>query len=254
MVADVGRSQPPRPHSMLACVQPGAPNEPCQADLLDTYTRLLTPWVVQAVATAAPVKGHGVEGREILTREEGTNAALLGAGYTGEIPVRGYGAYRATTPPWITGTLVGAFTSVHRIGDVVLTANPGEAYPDIRFGVSQEISGEQAFFTFGLANDQLGYLIAPTTEYGWITTSNPGNDNSLFNVAPQYGDHLMCTQTAAAIALGFDSTGNAQPYGSNAPAPNCAVLTASDVLPTGPTPQQPWPFADGTALPSPFPQ
>jgi hypothetical protein len=252
MVADVGRSQPPRPHSNPLCDQPG--QETCNVDKLDTYTRLLTPWVVRAVSAAVPVKGHDVDGREVLTREAGTNPALLGVTYSGEVPVRGYGAYRAATPPWFTGTLIGAFTSVHRIGDVLLTAAPGEAYPDIRFGVSKEITGEQAFFTFGLANDQLGYLIAPTTEYAWITTSQPGNDNSFFNVAPQYGDHLMCTDTAAAVALGFAPTHDPAPYGADAPAPACAVLTAADLLPTGPTPQQPWPFGDGTALPPPFPQ
>jgi len=251
MVADVGRSQPPRPHSNPNCDQAG--QETCNVDQLDTYTHLLTPWVVQAVATAVPVTGQGIDGREVMTREEAVNGALLGVTYTGEVPVRGYGAYRASTPPWVTGSVIGTFASAHRIGDVLLTASPGEAYPDIRFGVMQSVSREQAFFTFGLANDQLGYLIAPTSEYGWITTSNVGNDNSFFNVAPQYGDHLMCSQTAAAEALGFSATGNAAPYGPNAPAPNCTALTASDLLPTGPTPQQPWLFGDGTALPSPFP-
>lgn len=254
MVADVGRSQPPRPHSNPKCDQPG--QETCDVDQLDTYTHLLTPWVLNAVATAKPVQGNGIDGREVLTRDAATNPALVGVTYTGLVPVRGYGAYRAATPPWMNGNIIGAFTSVHRIGNVLLTASPGEAYPDIRFGVNNEVQGEQAFFTFGLANDQLGYLIAPTTEYGWITTSNPGNDNSLFNVAPQYGDHLMCTQTALAEALGFTATGNTAPYGANAPAPNCTAVTASDLLPMGPAPQQPWPYPnpDGVALPSPFPQ
>ena len=253
MVADVGRSQPPRPFSNPICIPKGHPVEVCEADKLDTYTRLLTPWVVEAVAAAGPVKGQGVDGTEVVTRETGTNPALLGVTYTGEVPVRGYGAYRASTPPWVTGTLIGTITSAHRIGQVLLTAAPGEAYPDIRFGVDKEVSGEQAFFTFGLANDQLGYLIAPTSEYGWISTSSPGNDNSLFNVAPQYGDHLMCTQTTAAIALGFPATDDPAPYGSKAPAPNCTALTATDVIPAGPVLQQPWPFGDGVAVNTPTP-
>lgn len=249
MVADVGRSQPPRPHSNPLCGEPG--QETCDVDQLDTYTHLLTPWVVQAVAAAVPVHGQGVAGSEVLTREAATNPALVGVTYSGEVPVTGYGAIRAGTPPWMTGNVIGTFTSAHRIGDVLLTANPGEAYPDIRFGVAKETSGEQALFTFGLANDQLGYLIAPTTEYGWITTSNVGNDNSFFNVAPQYGDHLMCTQTALAEGLGFAATNDPQPYGADAPAPNCTALTASDVIGTGPTPQQPWPFGDGVPGPPP---
>jgi hypothetical protein len=252
MVADVGRSQPPRPHSDPGC---GAAHHPtCDVDLLDTYTRLLTPWVLSAVHGAVPVQGRGVSGAETLVREAAVNGALLGVSYTGEVPVRGYGAYRSATPPFTTGTVVGSYVSVHRVGNLLLTAAPGEAYPDIRNAVNAQIAGTQATFTFGLANDQLGYIIAPTTEYGWITTSQPGNDNAFFNVAPQFGDHVMCTQVALAQRIGFRGSGQAQPYGSNAPAPVCAALTADDALPAGPAPQQPWPFGDGIALPPPFPQ
>src|SRR5207245_4988286 len=143
-------------------------------------------------------------------------------------PVRGYGAYRSTTPPWISGGIVGTFVSVHRLGDIMLTTNPGEAYPDIRFGVLKQLSGLQAAFTFGLANDQLGYLIAPASEYPWITTSNPGNDNALFNVSATYGDHVLCTQTSEATALGFTPTGATQPYGTDANPPACPAYHVAD--------------------------
>jgi hypothetical protein len=252
MVADVGRSQPPRPNSDAQCDKAG--HVSCNVDKLDTYTRLLAPWVLEAVRTASAVKGTEVEGEEVLTRETATNPALVGVSYSGEVPVRGYGAYRSATTPWIAGNVIGADVSVHRVGDLMLTAAPGEAYPDIRFGLAASVQPPQAIFTFGLANDQLGYIIAPATEYGWITTSNPGNDNSFFNVAPQYGDHVLCTMTYEAKNLGFRLTGNPAPYGSAAPAPACAALTATDVLPAGPAPQQPWPFGDGAALPSPAPQ
>src|SRR4029077_504583 len=152
MVADVGRSQPPRPHSNPQCGATG--QESCDVDQLDTYTRLLTPFVLSAVAGAQPVSGQGVSGTQTMIRDSATNPALLGVSYSGEVPVRGYGAYRSATPPWVTGTLIGAFTSALRIGDVLLTANPGEAYPDVRFGLTNEVKGMQATFTFGLANDQ----------------------------------------------------------------------------------------------------
>ena len=252
MVADVGRSQPPRPTSDARCGQAGHPS--CDVDQLDTYTRLLTPWVLRAVSTAVPVRGSAVTGAETFTREAATNPALIGVTYSGEVPVRGTGAYRAATAPWVAGNVIGTVVSTHRIGDVLLTAAPGEAYPDIRGGVAAQITGMQAVFTFGLANDQLGYIVAPTTEYGWITTSNPGNDNSFFNVAPQYGDHVLCTQTAQALSLGFTATGNTQPYGAAAPAPACAAIAASDAAPPGPSPQQPWPFGEGVTLPPPAPQ
>jgi hypothetical protein len=247
MVADVGRSQPPRPHSDAKCGQAGHPS--CDVDALDTWTRLFTPWVVNAAIHAVQVQGTQVAGDEVFTREVATNPALLGVSYSGEGPIRGTGAYRAVTAPWVTGDVIGTFASAHRLGNILLTANPGEAYPDVRFGVSNEIAAPQAFFTFGLANDQLGYLIAPASEYPWITYSQPGNDNGFFNVSVQYGDHLYCTETAEAQALGFAATNNAQPYGPNAQAPNCSALAASDAVPMGPAPQQPWVLGDGVTAP-----
>ncbi|HEV3231583.1 MAG TPA: hypothetical protein VG245_04950 [Candidatus Dormibacteraeota bacterium] len=249
MVADVGRSQPPRPNTFANCDQPGQPT--CNADKLETWTRLFTPWVVAAVADAVPVRGTTVAGTEVLTREAATNPALLGVSYSGEGPVQGTGAYRSVTTPWVAGNLIGTFASAHRLGDILLTANPGEAYPDIRFGVGREIKAPQAFFTFGLANDQLGYLIAPASEYPWITYSNVGNDNSFFNVSVQYGDHLYCTETAETVALGFTPTNDPQPYGPNATQPQCAALTASDAVPPGPAPQQPWLLGSGVAVAAP---
>src|SRR5207302_2536229 len=134
MVADVGRSQPPRPNSDGACDSTG--HVSCDVDRLDTWTRLFTPWVVTAVHGAVTVRGDRIGNREVFTREAATNAALLGVSYSGEVPVRGYGAYRSTLPPWASGDVIGTFASAHRIGDVLLTANPGEAYPDVRIAVS----------------------------------------------------------------------------------------------------------------------
>jgi hypothetical protein len=250
MPADVGRTQPPRPISDPKCNDPGHPD--CNLDQLTTWTRLFTPWVVQAVKGAVPVHGTTVESREVFTREAITNPALLGVSYSGEAPARGYGAYRSATPPWITGDMLGTFVSAHRLGNILLTANPGEAYPDIRFGLLSQLAAPQAAFTFGLANDQLGYLIAPASEYPWITYSNPGNDNSFFNVSVNYGDHDYCTQTAAAEKIGFKAgPPNPAPYGPDAVTPDCATLTAADAVPQGPAPQQPWPFGDGVDTGSP---
>ena len=250
MPADVGRTQPPRPHSDPNCDTPG--HIDCNLDQLMTWTRIFTPWVVQAVQDAQPVRGTTVASQETFTREAVTNPALFGVSYSGETGLRGYGAYRSATPPWMSGNVLGTFVSAHRIGDLLLTANPGEAYPDIRFGLMREVQGVQDFFTFGLANDQLGYLIAPASEYGWITYSQPGNDNSFFNVSPTYGDHDMCTQISDAQAIGFAATpGSPAPYDASAVQPNCRALTASDTVPQGPSPQQPWPLGDGVSTPAP---
>ena len=202
-------------------------------------------YVLDAVVHAAPVAGDVVGNREVLTREEAVNAALLGVSYSGEVPVNGYGAYRGTTPPWATGTVIGTFVSSHRVGDVLLTAAPGEAYPDIRFALQRSVAGYSRLFTFGLANDQLGYLIAPSSEYPWIASSQPGNDNAFFNVSPTYGDHVLCAQTSAAVALGFAASGEPTPYGSDANAPACGAYAAGDTAPPGEVTQQPWPWGDG---------
>jgi hypothetical protein len=248
MPADVGRTQPPRPTSDPQCGNPG--HILCSTDALMTWTKFFTPWVLEAVQNAVPVTGRRIASREIFTREVVTNPALLGVSYSGEAPVRGFGAYRAGIAPWLTGDVLGTFVSVHRIGNILLTANPGEAYPDIRDGLLREIKAPQAAFTFGLANDQLGYLIAPASEYPWITYANPGNDNSFFNISINYGDHDYCTQVAAADKIGFASPSpDPEPYGPLAVTPNCEALTASDVAPQGPTQQQPWPFGDGVAAP-----
>jgi hypothetical protein len=211
----------------------------------------MLPFVVGAVSGASPVTGDMIANREVFTREPATNAALLGVSYSGEVPVNGYGAYRAVTPPWATGDVIGTFVSAHRVGDVLLTAAPGEAYPDIRFALGRAVRGASRVFTFGLANDQLGYLIGPTSEYGWITVSQPGNDNSFFNVSPAYGDHVLCTQTAAAAAIGFVATGNSSAYGPAANAPACPAYDAADQVPMGTAAQQPWPFGNGVPGPTP---
>ena len=239
MVADVGRSQPPRPFSSSPCG--AAYRGGCDADKLDTYSRLLLRFVLAAVGHGRVVGSDRIENREVFTREPGTNAALLGASYSGQLPLDGYGAYRATLPPWVTGTIVGTTVSAHRIGDLLLTATPGEAYPDIRFALARSVAGPSRVFTFGLANDQLGYLIAPASEYPWIGVSSPGNDNALFNVSAGYGDHVTCAETATATAVGFRPTGAARPYGTDANPPACAVSDLSDRVPMGPAPQPPWP-------------
>jgi hypothetical protein len=248
MVADVGRSQPPRPYSASPC---GAGfRGGCDADKLDTFSRILLPFVVSAVSGARPVTSDAIDNREVFTREPATNPALLGVSYSGEVPVNGYGAYRAATPPWAAGDVIGTFVSAHRVGDLLLTAAPGEAYPDIRFALQRSVRGASEVFTFGLANDQLGYLIAPMSEYGWITASQPGNDNSFFNVSPAYGDHVLCSQTSAATALGFAAVRDPSPYGRDANAPACPVLDGADQVPMGAAPQQPWPFGNGVPGPS----
>ena len=78
---------------------------------------------------------------------------------------------RSTTPPWLAGNVLGTVTATARIGDVLLSAGPGEMYPQIALKVA-ELVGARGHMTAGLAGDQLGYLIAPFEAY-------PGADPAL---------------------------------------------------------------------------
>jgi hypothetical protein len=55
----------------------------------------------------------------------------------------------------------------------------------------------------GLANDQLGYLIAPATYVPVIAAEAAVNDNIIFNVSATIGDHVMCAGIRMAGAVGF---------------------------------------------------
>ncbi|MDQ3878901.1 MAG: hypothetical protein M3290_11215, partial [Actinomycetota bacterium] len=68
----------------------------------------------------------------------------------------------------------------------------------------------------GLADDQLGYLISPINYVPIIAAEAGVNDNIIFNVSPTIGDHVMCSDIALAVRLGFqetplDSPGKAAP-------------------------------------------
>ena len=51
--------------------------------------------------------------------------------------------------------------SAIRVGGVLFSGTPGEGFPAIGAGIRDAVEGEQEVIQLGLANDQLGYLIAP---------------------------------------------------------------------------------------------
>jgi hypothetical protein len=81
---------------------------------------------------------------------------------------------------------------------------PARAIPAIHFLVTQALPAGIKGFTLGLANDQLGYLIAPESGYPQIAAAAPDNDNALFNVSPRIGDHVGCVVLAGAREIGID--------------------------------------------------
>ena len=227
LVADVGRSQPNR-HDCTADelkaalahaagaydVDPRFGSESCK---LSKYSHAVMSYAIPALASATPLTGLGVRSTSYFIHDPATNVPLL-AGEVGD--AAGVPVARAFTPPYLTGTVIGTWVSAFRVGDVLITTNPGESYPNVREQLMAQVHGPRRFWTIGLANDQLGYLIAPTPEgypkpvfttalSGDInnpTTWSPdpiGNDNFSFNPSLTMGDHVMCTQARAAGDLGF---------------------------------------------------
>jgi len=219
LVADVGRSQPNRSdctkdelaaalaHAAGAYdVDPRAGSESCK---LSKYSRTVMSYAVPAVSKSTPLTGAGIQASSYFIHDPSDSVALFGADYAGDpagIPIA-----RKVTPPYLAGTLLGTWVSVFRVGTLLITTNPGEAYPNVREQLMQQVRGPRRFWMIGLANDQLGYLIAPLPEgypkpifssFFSGDINNPatwspdpiGNDNFFFNVSPTIGDHVMCAQ------------------------------------------------------------
>jgi hypothetical protein len=155
---------------------------------------------VQAAAVAQPVSGP-VAARSYLVEDTATNALILGLEYVGD--TFGVPLNRAMTPPWLTGNVLGSVTASARIGDVLLSSGPGEMYPQMPLKVA-EIVGARGYMTAGLANDQLGYLIAPYEAYPepirrsffnqrGDEVSPIDNDNYFFNVSQTMGERVTCS-------------------------------------------------------------
>src|SRR5215210_8069084 len=108
----------------------------------------------------------------------------------------------------------GAETASARIGDVLLSSVPGEIYPQIALKVREIVEGDngaRGFMTAGLANDQLGYIIAPFPEaytkpvcstvlancdFDQVGPPQPeplSNDNYFFNVSHTMGERVTCS-------------------------------------------------------------
>lgn len=130
---------------------------------------------------------------------------------------------RAVTPPWSTGNVMGTFVSAFRIGDVLIGNTPGEAYPDISFALSRGVQAREHFL-FGLADDQVGYLISPaegvpTAAANGAAYPVAGNDNFALSVSPTIGDHVSCSLLDMARALRFHVARESE---------RCWALTAAD--------------------------
>jgi hypothetical protein len=169
---------------------------------LNGYATRVVDRAAQAVANAKPLTGDPfVAARSFLITDPSSNALLLGLVYVGGelgIPIN-----RAITPPWLTGDVLGTITATARIGDVLMSSGPGEMYPQIPLKVASTVPA-RGYMTAGLANDQLGYLIAPYEAYPepirrsffnqrGDEVSPIDNDNYFFNVSHTMGERVICS-------------------------------------------------------------
>lgn len=213
MQGSVGRVQPCRPQCSFT--------DPSQfGDAVgrkDRYVTALMRHVERALQSPGAVRGH-VVGRQTIIREPITSPTVL-ALFKGGHAV-GAQLRRSESPPWLVGNVIGTPVSSLAIGNLLVSGYPGEAYPNIALGVqAAAISGrERFFFPLGLANDQIGYLIAPAAAYPMVAAQVAVNDNSIFNVSPTVGDHVMCTSIAHAAYF----------YGIVYAPPECAAYAALD--------------------------
>lgn len=210
----VGRTQPCRPRcGFTKTSNPGY----TLTDRRDAYTTMLMAHVGAALSSSSAVSGP-VRASKTFIRHEVSNPVLLGATQHGALI--GAPIARSLDAPWTVGNTVLTPVSAMRIGDLLMTGAPGEAYPNIPAAVDAATGfAASKHWTIGLADDQLGYLIANTEHYPVIAAQIAVNDNALFNVSPTIGDHVLCAQIRLAVAVGIPTI---------AIEPRCAAWDAVD--------------------------
>lgn len=213
-----GRIQPCRPRcSFTNSSQPGYE----LADRRTAYTTMLMNHVTKALAAAPAVTGP-VKAAKAFIRQEATNPFLLALLLHGE--TIGAPIQRSRKAPWLVGTTIGTVVSAIRVGDLLINGAPGEPYPNIAAGVEEQTNVPATrHWTLALADDQLGYLIAPIEGWPAVASQIAVNDNSIFNVSPTIGDHVMCAQIRMSRAVGFD-------YTPLVPEPRCLIWDAVDSI------------------------
>ena len=198
VVATLGRTQP----TDRNCEDPTKTGDAAELCRLDQYATRVVDRATQAVESAEQITGNPlVAARSYLVEDVSSSPLLLGLLYAGQpagVPIN-----RAMTPPWLAGNVLGTITASARIGDVLLSSGPGEMYPQIALKVADTVPA-RGHMVAGLANDQLGYLIAPYESYpepirrsffnqAGDEVSPIDNDNYFFNVSHTMGERVTCS-------------------------------------------------------------
>jgi hypothetical protein len=233
VVGTLGRTQP----ADRGCPTPGLAGDAASLCALDEYAGRVVDRAGQALGVAQRLMGAAqVDARSYLVTDPSSNAFLLGVLVAGD-PI-GLPVNRAETPPWLTGNVLGTTTQTARIGDILLSAAPGEMYPQIVLKVRELAGGLRGYMTAGLAGDQLGYLIAPYEAYPepirrtafnerGDEVSPIDNDNYAFNVSHTMGERVTC----ALLRGAGDVFGQGDAWRSAYD--RCATFANDAVLPPG---------------------
>ncbi|HEX6712990.1 MAG TPA: hypothetical protein VF066_06380 [Thermoleophilaceae bacterium] len=197
IVGTLGRQQPARggcPDQALAAKGDADPQEAiCK---LTQYAGRVVARAELALAGAKPLAGKPeVVAKSYFIQDPADNAGIMALNDVGELA--GAPIMRSNLFPWRTATVVGTITGSARIGSILLSSMPGEAYPQIPLAVRDALkdSAVKGFMTAGLSNDQLGYIIAnlPDSYPDVLIRGAGGNDNILFNMSQTLGERLTCS-------------------------------------------------------------
>jgi hypothetical protein len=209
MVGALGGTQPCRPTcSFTKRTNPGYGAKDRRTAIVLNYSAHVADALAHARRVTGPVGAAQGFIREPLVGPA-ASALFTGGKYAGAELLRSH------EPPWANAQTIRTVVGALRIGSVVLAATPGEAFPRIRQDIADAV-GPQALevVSLGLANDQLGYLIAPMSYVPVIAAEVPVNDNIIFNVSPSIGDHVACADIAllARLLPGVTSPASCTPY------------------------------------------
>ena len=109
---------------------------------------------------------------------------------------------RSSTAPYFddSNNHVGTYVPSVRIGDVLYSTNPGEAFPEVNWAIADSVSDARSANVVGMAGDMLGYYYQRADytdqEFG-------SSDFERFNVGPDLAQDNADLGTANAAALGF---------------------------------------------------
>ncbi|GAC1526190.1 MAG: hypothetical protein NVS2B6_13620 [Thermoleophilaceae bacterium] len=165
-------------------------------------------------AHAHPITDPTLGGAEQYLVVPFTNPALAGSDCQEAITqIVGIQIDRSCEPPYaIASTGLGVWFTTLRIGSIAVASEPGEAFPHVSFAVRRVLSGAQAVFTAGQAQDQLGYYYEP---WAFPTTFIYSADHNIFHASMALAEANAQVQVPNGTQLGFavtpsaiDPTGN----------------------------------------------